>query len=121
MDEAVEDVLLECRHVVGDLVAVPHMQGVVAVGEEDGLQLALVVQEVAGVDVRQLHLMLLPCTAEQRPRVKRVDVQVVKRVSLLTVEHPGDYRVEISLCLSVSLTYLALFLPLHQSMKLLCT
>ena len=51
-------------------MAMADTQGVVAVREEDGLQLAVVVQEVAGMDVRQLHLMLLPSTAKQKPGIQ---------------------------------------------------
>ena len=63
VDEAVQDTLLEGRQVVGDLSTLAHSEGVVAVGEENGLQLALVVQEVALVDVGQLDLVLMPGTA----------------------------------------------------------
>ena len=70
MDEALKDVFLECWQVIGDLMATADTQGVVAVREEDGLQLAVVVQEVAGMDVRQLHLMLLPSTAKQEPGIQ---------------------------------------------------
>jgi hypothetical protein len=60
MDEAVHDTLLQSWEVIGDLSTLPHMEGVVAVGEKDGLELALVVQKVALVDVVQLYLVLPP-------------------------------------------------------------
>ena len=64
MDEPIQDVFLESWEVVGHLLAPPHAEGVVAVREEDGLQLGLVVQQVALVDVGQLDLVLLPFTAQ---------------------------------------------------------
>ena len=47
MNEAVQNVFLKSWQIIGDLMATPHAQGVVAVGEYDGLQLTVVVQEVA--------------------------------------------------------------------------
>ena len=64
VDEPIQDVFLESWEVVGHLLAPPHAEGVVAVREEDGLQLGLVVQQVALVDVGQLDLVLLPITAQ---------------------------------------------------------
>ena len=65
MDEAVQDMFLKSWQVIGDLLALAHAERVVAVGEEDGLELTVVVQEVALVDVRQLDLVLLPHTAQK--------------------------------------------------------
>ena len=64
VDEPIQDVFLKSLKVVGHLLAPPHAEGVVAVREEDGLQLGLVVQQVALVDVGQLDLVLLPITAQ---------------------------------------------------------
>ena len=55
MHKPVHKVLLERRQVVGDVLALAHSQGVVAVGEDDGVQLLLIVQQVALVDVRDGH------------------------------------------------------------------
>ena len=66
MDEAVQDMFLKSWQVIGDLLALAHVERVVAVGEEDGLELAVVVQEVALVDVGQLDLVLLPHTAVRK-------------------------------------------------------
>ena len=44
MDEAVQDMFLKSWQVIGDLLALAHAERVVAVGEEDGLELAVVVQ-----------------------------------------------------------------------------
>ena len=65
MNEAVQDMFLKSWQVIGDLLALAHAERVVAVGEEDGLELAVVVQEVALVDVRQLDLVLLAHTAQK--------------------------------------------------------
>ena len=66
MDEAVQDMFLKSWQVIGDLLALAHVERVVAVGEEDGLELAVVIQEVALVDVGQLDLVLLPHTAVRK-------------------------------------------------------
>ena len=62
MHKPVHKVLLECRQVVGDVLALAQSQGVVAVGEDDGVQLLLIVQQVALVDMRDGNsaLMLQP-------------------------------------------------------------
>ena len=60
MDKAVQDTFLQSWEVIGDLLTLAHTKGVVAVGEKDGLELALVVQEMALVDVGQLNLVLSP-------------------------------------------------------------
>ena len=60
MDEAVQDTFLQSWEVIGDLSTLAHTEGVVAVGEKDGLELALVVQEMVLVDVGQLNLVLSP-------------------------------------------------------------
>ena len=94
VDEPIQDEFLESWEVVGHLLALPHAEGVVAVREEDGLQLGLVVQQVALVDVGQLDLVLLPFTA-QYDFEKREGVYGTRCVHLI------------------------LLLALHQSMKLL--
>ena len=68
VDETIENVLLECRQVIRDLVPMSHTQGVATVGEEDGLQLSVVVQEVTGVDVWQPYLVFMPGTATEREK-----------------------------------------------------
>ena len=60
MDETVQDTFLQGWEVIQDLMTLTHPQGIVAVGEKDGLELALVVQEVTLVDVGQLDLVLSP-------------------------------------------------------------
>ena len=60
MDEAVQDTFLQSWEVIGDLSTLAHTEGVVAVGEKDGLELALVVEEMVLVDVGQLNLVLSP-------------------------------------------------------------
>ena len=42
IDKTVEDVLFQSWKVIGDLLPFPHSERVVAVGEDDGLQLLLV-------------------------------------------------------------------------------
>ena len=66
MDEAVQDMFLKSWQVIGDLLTLARVERVVAVGEEDGLELVVVVQEVALVDVGQLDLVLLPHTAVRK-------------------------------------------------------
>ena len=51
MDKAVQDIFLQGWEVVGDLTTLAQTEGVVAVREKDGCELALVVQEVALVGV----------------------------------------------------------------------
>ena len=43
MDEAVQDTFLQSWEVIRDLATLAHTEGVVAVGEKNGLELALVV------------------------------------------------------------------------------
>ena len=60
MNEAVQDTFLKSWQVIGDLATLAHTEGVVAVREENGLELTLVVQEVTFVDMTQLDLVLMP-------------------------------------------------------------
>ena len=66
VNEAVQDTFLKSWQVIGDLMTLTHTEGVVAVREKNGLELTLVVQEVALMDVCQLDLVLMPCTATQK-------------------------------------------------------
>ena len=65
MNEAVQDTFLKSWQVIGDLMTLAHTEGVVAVREKNGLELTLVVQEVALVDVSQLDFVLMPSIAEK--------------------------------------------------------
>ena len=65
MNESVQDTFLKSWQVIGDLATLTHTEGVVAVREENGLELTLVVQEVALVDMTQLDLVLMPCATRR--------------------------------------------------------
>ena len=50
VNELVQDTFLKSWQIIGDLATLAHTEGVVAVREKNGLELALVVQEVALVE-----------------------------------------------------------------------
>ena len=52
--------LLQSLMVILDYLPLPDLEGVVAVGEDDGGQLVLVVQEVAAMEVGDGNLVLTP-------------------------------------------------------------
>ena len=60
MNETIKNMFLKGWQVIRDLMAMPHMQWVVAVREQDGLQLTSIVQKVACMDVGQLYPVFLP-------------------------------------------------------------
>jgi hypothetical protein len=70
VDKQVEDVLLQSLMVVLDILSLSDLEGVVAVGEDDGGQLVLVVQEVAAMEVRDRNLMLTPEFEGARRKIK---------------------------------------------------
>ena len=60
MNKPVENVLLQGREVVADILSLAQGEGVVAVGEDDGEQLVLVVKQVASVEVSDGNLTFVP-------------------------------------------------------------
>ena len=60
MNEPVENVLLQGREVVADVLSLAQGEGVVAVGEDDGEQLVLVVEQVAAAEVSDGNFTLVP-------------------------------------------------------------
>ena len=60
MDESVKNVLLQSLMVVLHILPLSDLERVVAVGEDDGGQLVLVVQEVATMKVGDGNLALTP-------------------------------------------------------------
>ena len=60
MNEPVENVLLQGSEVIVDILSLAQGEGVVAVGEDDGEQLVLVVEQVAAVEVSDGNLALVP-------------------------------------------------------------
>jgi hypothetical protein len=60
VDKSVEDMLLQSLMVVLDILSLSDLEGVVAVGEDDGGKLVLIVQEVAAMEVRDGNIMLTP-------------------------------------------------------------
>ena len=72
INESIEDVLLKSSQVVLDVLALPNSEGIMTVGENDGLKLMLKVKKVTSVDVGDGDLVLPPdCrrrpTAHQTP------------------------------------------------------
>ena len=60
MDESIHEVFLEGREVIGNLLTLPHGEGVVAVREDDGGKLLFIGEEVATMDVSDGDLMIPP-------------------------------------------------------------
>ena len=60
MDKQVENVLLQSLMVVLDDLSLSDLEGIVAVREDDGRELVLVVQEVAAMEVGDGNLVLTP-------------------------------------------------------------
>ncbi len=60
MDESVENMLLQSLVVIFDILPFTNFEGVVAVREDDGGQLVLIVQEVTAVEVCDWNLMITP-------------------------------------------------------------
>ena len=60
MDESVKNVFLQSLMVVLHVLPLSDLEGVVAVGEDDGRQLVLVVQEVAAMEMSDGNLALTP-------------------------------------------------------------
>ena len=60
INESIEDVFLKSRQVVLDVLAFPNSEGIMAVGENDGLKLMLIVKKVTSVDVGDGDLVLSP-------------------------------------------------------------
>ena len=63
--EAVNKMLLECWQIIRNIVAPSHTQWIVAVWQQNGLQLTIVVDEVAHVNVLQLYFLLMPCATKK--------------------------------------------------------
>ena len=60
MDKPIENVLLQSLVVILDILSFPNFEGVVAVREDDGGQLVLIVQEVTAVKMCDGNLVLTP-------------------------------------------------------------
>ena len=60
INESIEDVLLKSRQVVFDVLALSNSEGIMTVGENDGLKLMLIVKKVTSVDVGDGDLVLPP-------------------------------------------------------------
>ena len=60
MDKPVENVLLQSLVVILDILSFTNFEGVVAVRENDGGQLMLVVQEVTAMEVGDGDIVLTP-------------------------------------------------------------
>ena len=60
MYESVENVLLQSLMVILDIFPLSNFEGVVAVREDDGGQLVLIIQQVATVKMGDGHLVLTP-------------------------------------------------------------
>ena len=60
MDESIHEVFLEGREVIGNLLSLPHGEGVVAVREDDGGKLLFVGEEVATMDMSDGDLVFPP-------------------------------------------------------------
>ena len=60
MDEPIQEVLLKGWEIVGNILTLPHGEGVAAVREDDGGKLLLVGEEVATMDVSDGDLMFPP-------------------------------------------------------------
>ena len=60
MYESIENVLLQSLMVILDILSLSNFEGVVAVREDDGGQLVLIVQEVAAMEVGDGHLVFTP-------------------------------------------------------------
>ena len=60
MDESVKNVLFQGLMVILDVLSLSDLEGVVAVGEDDGRELVLVVQEVAAMEMCDGNLALTP-------------------------------------------------------------
>ena len=76
MDEAVQDVLLQSLMVIHDVLSLSDFEGVVAVREDDGRKLVLIVQKVTAVEVCDRNLVLTP---ERVARAKK-DVQYINYI-----------------------------------------
>ena len=72
MDEQVENVLLQSLMVVFHILPLSHFEGVVAVREDDGGQLVLIVQEVAAMEMCDGNLVLTPEFEGTRRITKRM-------------------------------------------------
>ena len=71
MDEAIEDVFLQSLIIVLDDLSLSDLERVVAVREDDGRQLVLVVQEVAAMEMHDGNLMLTQEFESARRIIKR--------------------------------------------------
>ena len=71
MDEAIEDVLLQGLMVVFDILPLSDLEGVMAVREDDGGKLVLVVQEVAAMQVSDGNLIFTQEFEGARRIIKR--------------------------------------------------
>ena len=60
MDESVQNVVLQSLVVVLDVFSLSDLEGVVAVRENDGRKLVLIVQEMTTVEVGDRYLALTP-------------------------------------------------------------
>ena len=71
VDEAIEDVLLQGLMVVFDILSLSNLEGVVAVREDDGRQLVLIVQEVTAMEMSDGNLILTQEFESARRIIKR--------------------------------------------------
>ena len=60
MDEPIQEVFLKGREVIGNILSLPHGEGVVAVREDDGGKMLFIGEEVATMDVRDGNFVLPP-------------------------------------------------------------
>ena len=71
MDEPVENVLLESLVVIFDILPLPNLEGIVAMREDNGGQLTLIVEEMAAVEMGDGNLVLTPEGQNTIPRKTR--------------------------------------------------
>ena len=70
MNEPIENVLLQSLMVILDILSLSNLEGVVAVRENDGGQLVLIVQEVAAMEVSDGNLVLTPEGQNTVPNIR---------------------------------------------------
>ena len=74
MDEPIKNMLLQSLVIIFHILSFTNFEGVVAVGEDDGGQLQLVVQEVTTVEMGDWNFVLTP----ERQRTRQLcEVQAI--------------------------------------------
>ena len=84
VNKPAKNVFLQGWPVVANVLSLARLKGVLAVGENDGGKLALVVEQMAAMDVRERYRVVLPCHLVLAIEFKKENKQLSPHTTMIS-------------------------------------